>query len=588
MSLVIKLQINGTLRRVSVPSNETLTFAKLSALAKELEPSLAGVSANALSFVWEDDEGDRILVSSDRELSEAVKVMSSDCAALRFTVQQFTAPEVTAPTKQVDSVGVIHPNVICDGCGKQPIEGIRYHCSVRDDFDLCEDCEATQPQPFPLLKIVHNRPVGPGPWGRGRGRGRGRGGRGGLFPGCPPHHAFPPFHHGPQPHPHDHHPHPPHHLRRPPSPPHERVPREPSRFLQALDRLWTGNIPAATTVHADEESVEEVDLELSRAVESSLSSVDHCRLHVNTPPSMQFVRDVTYPDKSTVRPGETFLKLWRVRNDGLSLWPDSCMLVPIGGDLLTSTGLRVGLPVLLPGQEVDVAVSLTAPLTEGLYTVYFRAQTKDEQCFGHRLWASIVVEAPELEPVTEIAEVVSSFNAVNLSTATNASNASSVSLGEWAPVVVNLDEVEEKEVEVVVSCAISPSQGSLGEDWTPVTNPDNDLNDGSHHHDHDIIDNNLSKPAMLLSSDLPVTQSLSMSVSGLTTSNVDRVNSADIQALTHLWRRELSALNEMGFTDEAEIVPLLLLHLKTPMTLSGFAVPDPHGMQQVVTALLSN
>lgn len=47
----------------------------------------------------------------------------------------------------------VHYNVICDGCGANPIIGVRYKCSVNKDYDLCEKCEATKDHPYALLKI---------------------------------------------------------------------------------------------------------------------------------------------------------------------------------------------------------------------------------------------------------------------------------------------------------------------------------------------------------------------------------------------------------------------------------------------------
>jgi hypothetical protein len=51
---------------------------------------------------------------------------------------------------------VVHERVICDGCGKGPIVGARFKCSVCQDFDFCSVCEATKQHDHPFLKI--NKP----------------------------------------------------------------------------------------------------------------------------------------------------------------------------------------------------------------------------------------------------------------------------------------------------------------------------------------------------------------------------------------------------------------------------------------------
>lgn len=34
----------------------------------------------------------------------------------------------------------IHRNYICDGCGMNPLVGVRYHCLECDNFDFCSNC----------------------------------------------------------------------------------------------------------------------------------------------------------------------------------------------------------------------------------------------------------------------------------------------------------------------------------------------------------------------------------------------------------------------------------------------------------------
>lgn len=48
---------------------------------------------------------------------------------------------------------VVHQNVECDGCGKAPITGVRYKCSVCKNFDFCSTCEERKGHEHAFLKI---------------------------------------------------------------------------------------------------------------------------------------------------------------------------------------------------------------------------------------------------------------------------------------------------------------------------------------------------------------------------------------------------------------------------------------------------
>jgi len=47
----------------------------------------------------------------------------------------------------------VHERVTCDGCGIKPIVGNRWKCSVCEDFDYCDKCEAKTTHAHPFLKI---------------------------------------------------------------------------------------------------------------------------------------------------------------------------------------------------------------------------------------------------------------------------------------------------------------------------------------------------------------------------------------------------------------------------------------------------
>jgi hypothetical protein len=49
----------------------------------------------------------------------------------------------------------VHSNIRCDGCGQFPLVGVRYKCTVCNDYDLCSACEAKGQHPVdhPLIKL---------------------------------------------------------------------------------------------------------------------------------------------------------------------------------------------------------------------------------------------------------------------------------------------------------------------------------------------------------------------------------------------------------------------------------------------------
>ncbi len=95
-----------------------------------------------------------------------------------------------------------------------------------------------------------------------------------------------------------------------------------------------------------------------------------------------FVRDVTVPDRTRIAPGTTFIKTWRLRNDGTCVWDAGYALVFDGGEAMQGPD-RVPLTgTVPPGATVDLSVTLVAPLTRGTYQGFWKLQATDGTRFG--------------------------------------------------------------------------------------------------------------------------------------------------------------------------------------------------------------
>ncbi|MEW5939735.1 MAG: NBR1-Ig-like domain-containing protein [Chloroflexota bacterium] len=95
-----------------------------------------------------------------------------------------------------------------------------------------------------------------------------------------------------------------------------------------------------------------------------------------------FVKDVTIPDGTTLQPGETFVKTWRVKNRGTCAWTSDYLLVFTNGSLMSAPA-AVRLPAYVaPGQTIDLSVTFTAPTAPGHYVSYWMLRNPSGVLFG--------------------------------------------------------------------------------------------------------------------------------------------------------------------------------------------------------------
>ncbi len=87
----------------------------------------------------------------------------------------------------------------------------------------------------------------------------------------------------------------------------------------------------------------------------------------------QFIADMTIPDGTIMDAGETFTKTWRLKNIGTCTWSGYNLVFDSGDVMNGSSPTAIG--TVLPGQEVDLSVKLTAPAGDGSYRGYWRIRT---------------------------------------------------------------------------------------------------------------------------------------------------------------------------------------------------------------------
>jgi len=114
-------------------------------------------------------------------------------------------------------------------------------------------------------------------------------------------------------------------------------------------------------------------------------------------------KDITIPDGTQMVPGETFTKIWRLRNTGSCTWTSGYALVFESGDAMGApVAIQLTTGIVAPGQEIDVSVVLVAPDTAGAYQGNFKLRNPSGIVFGlgndsTPFWVKIVV--PEVSGV---------------------------------------------------------------------------------------------------------------------------------------------------------------------------------------------
>ncbi len=87
-----------------------------------------------------------------------------------------------------------------------------------------------------------------------------------------------------------------------------------------------------------------------------------------------FVSDVTIPDNMEMEPGTAFSKIWRLKNVGTCTWNSNYLVHWITGTTMSQQPAYLILNQgqhIEPGETLDIAVGMTAPMQNGSYVSYW-------------------------------------------------------------------------------------------------------------------------------------------------------------------------------------------------------------------------
>jgi hypothetical protein len=107
-----------------------------------------------------------------------------------------------------------------------------------------------------------------------------------------------------------------------------------------------------------------------------------------------YVADVTVPDNTRFEKSESFVKTWRVRNNGSCAWPEDTQLNFVSGDIL-GAAKTVDVGALEAGATTEVSVDMVAADSDGNYKGVWRLSTGDGEAFGTQL--TVVIKVGEAQ-----------------------------------------------------------------------------------------------------------------------------------------------------------------------------------------------
>lgn len=104
-----------------------------------------------------------------------------------------------------------------------------------------------------------------------------------------------------------------------------------------------------------------------------------------------WIKDLTIPDGTQLKPNEVFTKTWLVQNNGGCAWPPGFSFNNVGGDLMRGKSIVLQEPIPV-GAKREFTIILVAPNHQNeLIQSSWRMADANGNYFGDTLWVKILV-----------------------------------------------------------------------------------------------------------------------------------------------------------------------------------------------------
>ena len=107
---------------------------------------------------------------------------------------------------------------------------------------------------------------------------------------------------------------------------------------------------------------------------------------------MQFVGDVSIPDRTVLKPNMNATKTWNIKNTGTCTWDSSYSFTYVKGSVFGPTTTQIT-KLVAPGETYQVSVSFTTPAANGEYTAWWQMKNSAGTNFGQTIWYDFIVNS---------------------------------------------------------------------------------------------------------------------------------------------------------------------------------------------------